>query len=97
MARKLKFKKHKTYEDFYVPIRYSAETWIDAGCPKVKLQVGKYWAYLMRHPQSKEFYFAFFAPENRNDPKHTLVHAGVSGPRALEFAEETGLLLPSNT
>lgn len=97
MVKKLWFKKHKTYEDFYIPLRYSTETWVEAGCPKVKLQVGKYWAYLCRHPQSKAFYFHFSCPQNRNDPKGSFMQAGVSGPRAIEFAIETGLLLPSKS
>lgn len=91
----LRIKKIKEYEDLFIPLRYSAETWFEAGCPKVRLQVGKFWAYLIMHPQSKKPYFGFFCPDNRDRPKDTLRHAGVSGARAIEFAEETGLLLPS--
>lgn len=91
----MRIKKTKEYEDLFIPLRYSVDTWMEAGCPKIRLQVGKYWAYLIMHPQSKKPYLGFFCAMDRTRPKSTLLHAGVTGPRAIEFAEETGLLLPS--
>lgn len=90
----MRFKIIKTYEPHYLPLRYSRETWVKAGCPKIRLQVGKYWAYLILHPQSKKPYMGFSCPQDRKRPLETLVHAREVGERALELAEETGLLLP---